>query len=100
MSTENPVTHVRIPDHVVYRGFGSETVALNLATGRYHGLNPTAGRMLEVLQSTPTLDAAASAVAKEFEVPLDRVRQEIRQFCDELAERGLVELNDSAVSRP
>ena len=35
------------PQHVVYRSFPSETVVLNLQTGSYHGLNATAGRMLD-----------------------------------------------------
>ena len=100
MSTHTSITNVRIPEHVVSRGFGSETVALNLATGKYHGLNPTAGRMLEVLRDTPVLDDAAVIVAREFDVSPDRVRRELGQFCAELAERGLVELNDSPVSRP
>ena len=38
------------PSHVVYRTFVTETVALNIETGQYHGLNATAGRMLEVLE--------------------------------------------------
>jgi PqqD family protein of HPr-rel-A system len=91
---------LRIPEHVVHRGFGAETVVLNLATGKYHGLNPTAGRMLEVLTEAPDLEAAAVIVAAEFGVPLDRVRDEMREFCDQLADRGLVERGvDSAVSR-
>lgn len=93
-------THVRVPEHVVHRGFGTETVALNLATGKYHGLNPTAGRMLEVLRDTPAIDDAAAIVAQDFAVPVNRVKQEMREFCGELAARGLVELSDSAVSRP
>ena len=31
----------RIPQHVVFRGFATETVVLNLETGKYHGLNPS-----------------------------------------------------------
>ena len=38
---------VRVPDHVVYRDFAEQTVALNLHTGRYHGLNETSAEMLE-----------------------------------------------------
>lgn len=91
---------VRIPEHVAYRGFGSETVVLNLATGKYHGLNPTAGRMLAVLTEAPELEAAAVIVAAEFDAPLDRVRREMQVFCRQLADRGLIELGaDSAVSR-
>ena len=46
---------VRIPKHVVFRSFGSETVLLNLSTGQYHGLRGTGGRMLEVLAEIPKL---------------------------------------------
>ena len=42
--------HVSIAPHVVYRSFATETVILNLQTGRYHGLNKTGGRMLELLE--------------------------------------------------
>ncbi len=91
---------VQIPEHVVYRDFGSEVVVLNLVTGKYHGLNGTAGRMLEVLRVTPALDDAAAVVAREFGAPVERVRQELRDFCKELAGRGLVELRDSAISHP
>ena len=44
----------RLPDHVVYRSFALETVVVNLERGVYHGLNPTAGRMLESLEQAPS----------------------------------------------
>ena len=46
----------RLPDHVVYRTFVYETVVLNLQTGKYHGLNRTGGRMLELLEREPTVE--------------------------------------------
>ena len=42
--TETLQLNVKLPQHVVYRDFVSETVLLNIQTGKYHGLNPTAGR--------------------------------------------------------
>ena len=35
---------VSLAPDVVYRTFATETVILNLQTGRYHGLNKTGGR--------------------------------------------------------
>lgn len=90
-SESDPQTMVRLPEHVVYRTFDSETVVLNLETGKYHGLNPTAGRMLEVLADTPCVDDAAAVIASEYGVPLDRVRRDLERLCQGLAERGLVE---------
>ena len=54
---------IRVPHHVVYRDFVSETVVLNLQTGCYHGLNPTAGRMLTVLDQVGSLQEAAALLA-------------------------------------
>ena len=49
-------------DHVVHRSFAHETVILNLKTGKYHGLNPTAGAMLTELERGATVaEAAATA---------------------------------------
>lgn len=86
-------TTVRLPQHVVYRAFDSETVVLNLVTGNYHGLNPTGGRMLDALASTACVEDAAAAVAGEFRVPLEQVRPDIDRFCQELVQRGLLEVD-------
>ena len=65
---------------------------LNLESGRYHGLNRTAGRMLELLGELGDVDAAAVAVADETGAPGERVRADLEELCDSLAERGLIEL--------
>lgn len=81
---------VRVPEHVVYRAFEGETVLLNLQTGQYHGLNPTGGRMLELLAATGSVDETADAMAEEFGVPVDEVSSDIEGFCADLAARGLI----------
>ena len=58
---------VRIPPNVVYRTFARETVVVNLETGMYHGLNRVGGRMLEILEQTPSIRAAAEKIAAEFD---------------------------------
>ncbi len=84
---------VRIPDYVVHRRFPAETVLLNLDTGQYHGLNPTGGRMLEVLEEVGTIDEAARRLAEEYEQPEEEVRADLRTFCAGLADRGLIEIH-------
>jgi Coenzyme PQQ synthesis protein D (PqqD) len=83
---------VRVPDHVVYRSFAAETVVLNLETGRYHGLNGSAGVMFETLDRGGTLEDAAVALADELEVPRERLDADLQDLCARLAERGLVEV--------
>lgn len=83
---------VRIPQHVVYRDFPSETVVLNLETEMYHGLNPTAGRMLAALEQEPSVGAAARRIADHYGKPRSEVQRDLCELCTRLLDRGLVEL--------
>jgi hypothetical protein len=80
------------PEHVVYRPFVKETVVLNLQTGKYHGLNPTGGRMLDVIERSATIGAAARQLADEYGEPLEKLQADVCDFCRDLLERGLIEL--------
>lgn len=86
---------VRLPQHVVHRSFVAETVVLNLRTGQYHGLNPTAGRMLEALDTAPSAGAVVPELAGEYGVEPDRVRADLIALCEGLLERGLIEVVDA-----
>jgi Coenzyme PQQ synthesis protein D (PqqD) len=83
---------VAIPHHVVHRTFPTETVVLNLETGTYHGLNPVAGRMLELLEQLGSVSECAERLASEFQQPLERIEQDLGQLCADLLERGLIEV--------
>jgi hypothetical protein len=82
---------VSVPDHVVYRDFAEETVILNLDSGQYHGLNPTAARMLEVLKESDSVAAAIEELTGEFGQPADVIERDASELCRALAERGLIE---------
>jgi hypothetical protein len=82
---------VRVPEHVVYRKFAEETVALNLQTGRYHGLNSTAAAMVQALCDEPTVAAAAERLAPEWEVAPDVLLADLLALCESLESRGLIE---------
>ena len=82
---------VRVPDHVVYRDFADQTVALNLETGRYHGLNATAATMVHALREAPSVAAAAERLAPEWDVAPDVLLADLLELCDGLESRGLLE---------
>ena len=84
---------LRIPTHVVFRTFVTETIALNLESGQFHGLNPTAGRMVEVGRDELDLRRAAAVLAGEFERPVVEMQEALRGLIASLHERGLVELS-------
>jgi hypothetical protein len=83
---------IRVPRHVVYRSFPSETVVLNLETGKYHGLNATAGAMLEVLESASSVSDAAGVLASRYAQPEDVIERDMCELCSVLLERGLIEV--------
>jgi hypothetical protein len=83
---------VRLPDHVVFRRFAAETVVLNITTGKYHGLNPTAGRMLELLSAAGSVPEAATQMAAEYGRPVEEIERDMNDFCEGLLERGLIEV--------
>lgn len=84
---------VRVPQNVVYRSFPSETVVLNLHTGKYHGLNATAGRMLDALDKAPCLRDAAARLADSYQQPLEAVERDMYELCQLLLDRGLVQID-------
>jgi hypothetical protein len=83
---------VRVPGHVVYRSFPSESVMLNLQTGKYHGLNTTAGSMLEALEQAPSIAGAAAVLAERYEQPCELIEGDMLELCAALLERGLIEV--------
>jgi Coenzyme PQQ synthesis protein D (PqqD) len=85
---------LRVPQSVVFRSFPSETVVLNLRTGKYHGLNPTAGRMLEQVSAADSVQAAAATLATEYERPREEVEADLCDLCRALLERGLIEFDE------
>jgi hypothetical protein len=86
----SPMTAVQIPAHVVSRAFAAETIMLNLQTGTYHGLNPTAGRMLATLQQHDVIADAAAVIAEHYGEHPESVQADLLSLCDGLIERGLL----------
>ena len=89
------MTRIRLSENVAHRSFGEETVLLNLATGQYHGVRGSGGRMLEVLVARADLDQSAQEIAAEFGQPLERVRADMERLCQELADRALLIIEDA-----
>jgi hypothetical protein len=87
-----------LPQHVVHRSFVAETVVLNLRTGKYHGLNPTAGKMLEALETSPTVGAAVPELAGEYGLEEEQIQRDLLALTRGLLERGLIETTDDAAA--
>lgn len=88
-------SRARLPQHVVHRSFVAETVVLNLRTGKYHGLNPTAGKMLEALEGAASVGAVVPELAAGYGVEPAQIEADLIALCRGLLERGLIEISDA-----
>jgi hypothetical protein len=93
------VARVRLPQHVVHRAFVSETVVLNLRTGQYHGLNPTAGRMLDAINASSSIGAAIPELAGEYGIDPEQIERDLLELCHGLLDRDLIEIVDDERTR-
>lgn len=85
---------VAVPEHVVRRDFAEETIALNLRTGQYHGLNPTAAEMLDALAAGAAPQQVARTIAERTGAAPERVSNDVLELLRALAERELVEIHE------
>jgi len=83
---------MRLPQHVVHRSFVTETVVLNLRTGKYHGLNSTAGQMLGQFERGQTPREVAVVIAEEYGRNEAEVQADVLALCQGLLERELIEI--------
>lgn len=88
-------SRARLPQHVVHRSFVSETVVLNLRTGKYHGLNPTAGQMLETLEEAPTMADAVPVLASLYGLEEEQIQKDLLALSRALLERDLIVTTDA-----
>jgi hypothetical protein len=86
----------RLPQHVVHRSFVSETVVLNLRTGKYHGLNPTAGTMLEALEAAATIADAVPVLVAAYDLDQERIQGDLLTLTRGLLERELIVVTDAS----
>ena len=91
---ELPTGRITVPAGVVRRSFGDDKVLLNLATGHYHGLNPTGGYMVALLDQTGDAEETARRTANELGVDLGRVRDDLAALCEALHARGLITIEE------
>jgi Coenzyme PQQ synthesis protein D (PqqD) len=84
---------IAVPESVLFRDLDGEAVLLETGSGRYYGLNEVGTRMWSLLHLHGKLGAVCRALLAEYDVPEDRLREDLEQFVETLAARGLVRKN-------
>lgn len=86
-------TRITVPESVLFRDLDGEAVLLETGSGRYYGLNEVGTRMWNLIQLHGETEAACRALLAEYDVPEDRLREDLERFIATLAARGLLRLN-------
>jgi hypothetical protein len=86
-------TVLRRNPRVEYRsmGEGEGGVLLHLDTAAYHGLNEVGALIWRLLEEPKAFDTLLQELRDRLQQVPPQFEEEIGQFVDELAERGLVE---------
>jgi len=78
-------------DHVVARrGADAVTVLLDTSSGEYYALDDVGGRIWELCDGSQSVTDIATALAAEYDAPLDQIRADVVELLDDLAADGLV----------
>ena len=81
---------VGIPEQVLARKVGEETVILDLASGTYFGLNPVGARIWELMTEGRTLSEICIVMLNEYEVLPEDLERDVFNLAEELSAKGLI----------
>ena len=81
---------MRVPEDVLAKAVGDETVMLDLANGTYFGLDPVGTRVWELLGDGKTLAEVCAIMINEFDVSRQVLENDVLRLAEDLASRGLI----------
>ena len=84
---------VRVPDDVLISNLQDESVILNLDSERYYGLDSVGTRILSVLTTSESIEAAYNTLVQEYDVDAQMLRQDLIALVEDLVEQGLVQVS-------
>ena len=84
---------IRVPRDVLLSRLQEESVLLNLDNESYYGLDDVGTRMLSVLNSSDSVQAAWLQLVDEYDVDREVLRDDLVSLVERLLEQGLVEVS-------
>ena len=81
---------VRVPEDVLISNLQDESVILNLNSERYFGLDNVGTRMLTVLSTSNSIEAAYELLLTEYDVDPHLLRRDLISLIENLVEQGLL----------
>ena len=83
-------TRVRPDPNVLAQRIDDELVIIHLVTNQIYHLNSTAARLWELVETGLDLDQAKRQLMQEFEVPVERLEQDVSDVLASLAKNDLI----------
>ena len=87
---------VKIPDDVLISNLQDESVILNLDSERYYGLDSIGTRILSVLTTSESIEAAYNTLIQEYDVDRQALRQDLIALVENLVAQGLVKVSNAS----
>ena len=84
---------VQIPDDVLISNLQQESVILNLDSERYFGLDDVGTRILSVLTTSNSIEAAYQTLLNEYDVDGPVLRQDLLEIVEKLVDQGIVQVS-------
>ena len=81
---------VTIPEQVLARQVGDETVILDLASGTYFGLDPVGARIWQLMTEGKTLAEVCATMLEEYEVTREEIEHDVLKLTEELSAKQLI----------
>ena len=88
----NPSDKARIPNEVMTRQVGEETVLLHLGTGTYYGLDSVGNSIWLLMREGKTFAEICDLLVEEYEVDRETLAHDVLELADKLLAQGLITL--------
>lgn len=80
-----------MPANVVAQELGDGLLAINMDTGNIYELNSTGTRLWQLISEGLAFSEIAAALLDEYDVPPDKLKQEIEELLSRLLDASLLE---------
>jgi hypothetical protein len=85
---------VVMADDVVSCDLDGEAAILNLKDGVYYGLDPVGAKIWNLIQKPMVLNDVVEIIWDEYDVDINRCKDDIFELVEELLNNGLVKVNE------
>jgi hypothetical protein len=83
-----------VADDVVSCDLDGEAAILNLKDGVYYGLDPIGAKIWNLIQKPIKLNDVVEIIWDEYDVDINRCKDDIFELVEELLNNGLVKVNE------